>query len=85
MKSITIHGLEEHLASLIEEKAKAEGLSLNKTIKKLLEESFGLKTKNEKQHRADFEEFCGLWSPTDIDKFNEETSDLDKVVNEDWQ
>ena len=33
MKSITIHGLEDPLDTLIREKARQEGLSLNKTIK----------------------------------------------------
>lgn len=36
MKSITIHGLEDPLNTLIREKARQEGLSLNKTIKLLL-------------------------------------------------
>ena len=84
MKSITIHGLDEDLAALIKETAKLEGLSLNKTIKKLLEESLGIKIKNEKLHRGDFEEFCGLWSQTDLVKFNEQVSDFDKVEDEDW-
>ena len=42
MKSITIHGLDEGLEAMIEEKARQEGLSLNKTVKMLLREALGL-------------------------------------------
>ena len=84
MKSITIHGLDEHLAALIEAKAKEEGLSLNKTIKKILEEYLGVKMKDEKQHRRDFEEFCGLWSQTELSQFDEALKDFEKVNEKDW-
>ena len=36
MKLITIHDLEDSLEALIQEKAREEGLSLNKTVKMLL-------------------------------------------------
>ena len=42
MKSITIHNLDDKLDSLIREKAKKQGISLNKTIKTLLRKSLGL-------------------------------------------
>jgi predicted DNA binding CopG/RHH family protein len=43
MKSITIHGIDEPLAKLIKSKAKQEGLSINQTIKNILESSLGVK------------------------------------------
>ena len=43
MKSITIHGVDEPLSELIKSKAQSEGLSINKTIKKILESSLGVK------------------------------------------
>ena len=42
MKSITIHGIDDPLAKLIKSKVRSEGLSVNKTVKKLLEESLFL-------------------------------------------
>ena len=42
MKSITIHGIDDPLAGLIKSRAQSEGLSINKTVKKLLEESLGV-------------------------------------------
>ena len=43
MKSITIHGIDEPLEKLIKSRAREEGLSINKTLKKLLEQSLGVK------------------------------------------
>ncbi len=37
MKSMTIHGVDQQLANLIKAKAQAEGMSVNKTIKLILE------------------------------------------------
>jgi hypothetical protein len=45
MKSITIHGVDEPLAELIKSKAKSEGLSVNQTIKNILEAALGVKPK----------------------------------------
>lgn len=42
MKSITIHNLDDPLYTLIRVKAKNEGLSLNKAIKKLLADALHL-------------------------------------------
>jgi len=36
MKSISIHGIDEPLAEILKAKAAVEGLSMTKTIKKLL-------------------------------------------------
>lgn len=42
MKSITIHGLDEPLWAMLKSVADAEGTSLNKTIKRLLEKALGI-------------------------------------------
>jgi hypothetical protein len=85
MKSITIHGIDDPLAELINSKAQSEGLSINKTVKKLLEESLGVKPRNKAINRSDFEEFCGIWSESDRTEFEDKTKDLRNVDNEDWQ
>ncbi len=64
MKSITLHNIDGPLVELIKSKAKSEGLSINKTVKKILEESLGVRPKPEGAFRNDFEGFCGLWSDT---------------------
>ena len=70
MKSITIHGLEEPLATLLKSKAKSEGLSLNQTIKNLLEEALGIKVNVSGPHRESFQKFCGSWTEEDLKEFD---------------
>lgn len=71
MKSITIHGIENPLWSILKAKSESEGLSLNRTIKKLLEVSLGITPKSNKKRRKEFQEFCGVWSNSDLHEFNE--------------
>lgn len=85
MKSITIHGIDEPLAELIKSRAESEGLSMNKTIKMLLEESLGVQPRNNSTHRKAFEEFCGFWSEADVREFEKATTDFRNINAEDWQ
>ena len=85
MKSITLHKIDGPLAELIKAKAKSEGLSMNKTVQKILEESLGVKPRSGKDHRKDFEEFCGMWSNSDLAEFKQKTEGLDTIDAEDWQ
>lgn len=85
MKSITIHNIDEPLAELIKSKARSEGLSINKTVKKLLEESLGVKHREKAENLSDFEEFCGIWSDSELAEFENATKDMRKVNREDWK
>ena len=85
MKSITFHGIDKYLEKMINARARAEGLSINKTVKKLLEASLGIKPAQTGESRDDFEEFCGLWSKTDLVAFEAETDDTRNINPEDWQ
>jgi len=84
MTSITIHGLEDPLNSLIREKARQQGLSLNKTIKQLLAESLGVPTENTKQQR-NFDDLCGIWSQADSEEFIRNTKELSMADPKDWE
>ena len=84
MKSITIHGIDDPLAELLKSRAQAEGLSINKTVKKILEESLGVKPRSKGKHRSDFEEFCGIWSKSELGEFEKNIKDLRKINQEDW-
>ncbi len=85
MKSITIHNLDDALQALITERAQAEGLSLNKTIKKLLSQALGLDPNDNGDPKADFTEFSSLWSKADCKQFEERTKEFRQVDAQDWQ
>lgn len=82
MKSITIHDLDDFLDVLIREKAKHQGSSLNKTIKKILRESLGVSEGYSR--KADFAEFSGVWSKKDEKVFHQQTRGLEKIDAKDW-
>jgi hypothetical protein len=84
MKSISIHGIDKPLADLIRSKAESEGLSINKTIKNLLETSLGVKTQRDDKNRGDFEEFLGIWSKAELKEFEKKTGDLREIDRADW-
>jgi hypothetical protein len=85
MKSITIHGLDDAVARLIGERAKAERRSLNRTIKSLLEEALGVRPRDTARHAKDFAEFLGVWSKSDAAAFDHATADLRRVEPEEWR
>ena len=82
MKSITLHNINDSMERLITKKAKEKGLSLNKTIKQLLEQSLGM---GSQEHGNDFIEFLGLWSRADDKEFQHTTQSFRKVNSQDWQ
>ena len=85
MKSITIHNLDDELDKEIREKAKNQGTSLNKTIKRLLEKALGLKSTKEPNHKDEFTDLFGVWSEEDYLEFSESTEDFNISDPEDWK
>jgi hypothetical protein len=85
MKSITIHGLEEALHSRIREKAQQQGLSLNKTIKKLLSESLGVDQSPYASRRASFLDLFGCWPKEEAEMFRQNISELGSINPGDWE
>ncbi|MCJ7578981.1 MAG: hypothetical protein MUP98_00425 [Candidatus Aminicenantes bacterium] len=85
MNSITIHSLDDELDKEIREKAKNQGTSLNKTIKRLLEKALGLKSTKELNRKDEFMDLFGVWSEKDYLEFTESTEDFNIVDPEDWK
>lgn len=85
MNSITIHGLDDQLKSRIKRRAEAEGTSMNKTIKKLLEEAVGLRPRTKGRNYEHFKEFSGTWSENDVEEFEKATAELRDVEEKEWQ
>lgn len=84
MKSITIHGLDDYLDRKIKEKAEVEGISINKVIKKALEEAFGNK-KNSVDNKEEFMDLFKTWTQDEQIEFEKVVADFEKINHEDWQ
>lgn len=84
MKSITIHGLDDYLDQKIKEKAENEGISINKAIKKVLEDAFGGR-KNRVDHKEEFMDLFKTWTQDEQNEFENATADFEKINRGDWQ
>ncbi len=84
MKSITIHNLDDPLDRLLQEKARSQGMSLNKTIKSLLAESLGIRPKKPSGHKDEFMDLFGSWSAAEARSFRQSLKDFEKIDAEDW-
>lgn len=83
MKSITIHGIDETLSSKISEKAEEFGLSQNRTVKHILQNS--LFSDNKIDKRNSYLELCGKWNDSDKKEFEQATNDFELIHEMDWK
>ncbi|MBD3343655.1 MAG: hypothetical protein GF401_01180 [Chitinivibrionales bacterium] len=84
MSSITIHNIDGPLERMLRSKARTEKTSLNKLIKKLLEQSLGIKPAPGK-HADEFREFCGVWSKEEEREFETAVQELRRIEPEEWE
>ncbi len=84
MRSITVHNIDENTSTLIEQKSREWGLSLNKTIQRLIKESLGVTSKAQSKNE-EFAEFFGVWGDQDFKDFENNTMDLRQIDPEDWK
>ena len=84
MKSITIHGLDQQLDQMIRKKAKAESLSLNQTLKKLLRKALGLQNRSKISHAEEFKDLFGVCSKDDTRELKKKLKETGKIDKEDW-
>jgi hypothetical protein len=79
--NITIHGIDSSVYRRIEDRARREGLSLNRTIKALLEESLGANTRGKANPFADL---CGTLPGDEVARLLAAEQDFERVDPEDW-
>jgi len=84
MKSISVHGIDEEMEKEIEERAKKEGRSVNRTVKDLIAKALGIGDKPA-DNKAEFADLCGVWTEAEADEFLELIADLEAVDAKDWR
>ena len=86
MSTLTVHALDPVTEKRIRVKARMEKKSINKTLKELLSGAVGVSPSPRlEDHRAEFQEFSGIWSEKELYEFNQAISDLERVDEKDWQ
>lgn len=88
MKGITVRNLPPRVAKAVRDKARKEGLSLNRTIARLLAQATGFveakrKRKQQVLHH-DLDRFFGVWSKKEADEFGRALREGRKIEPERW-
>ena len=84
MSSFIIHSLDETTMSLLKQRSKMRNLSLNQTVKEILESALGVRPKEVQDSRDRFLQFCGKWTNEDLEEFNSATSDFSVINEKEW-
>ena len=79
--NITIHGIDASVYRRIEDRAKREGASLNRTIKAILEESLGATTRGKTNPFADL---CGTLPADEAALLLAAEQDFERIDPENW-
>lgn len=85
MKVITLRNIPPEVAAGIELRSKQTGLSLNKTVIRLLEESLGTREESAQTPRHDdLDELIGVWSAAEAEEFDDALAKQREIDPEMW-
>jgi hypothetical protein len=82
MTAITLRNIPPKLQEVIQSRAGKEGLSLNKTVLRMLEEAAG-QTIGRKLHH-DLDHLAGTWSPEEAKAFEDALAEQRRIDPELW-
>jgi len=83
LQAITLRNIPPDTARRIAEKATADGISLNKAVIRLLEESSTQSTPP-KPERTDFSKLAGGWDAEEADAFDRYLAEMRRIDPADW-
>ena len=88
MKAITVRNLPPEVAKAIREKASKEGLSLNRTVARLLAQATGRGEEKRDRKRVlhhDLDRFFGVWSKKEAKEFDKALREERQIEPEMWK
>jgi len=85
MGTLSIQGLDKDTERKIRAESKRTGLSLNRTVKKLLTQALSKSSRGRKASADDFSDLLGSWTKEDLEEFQRATADLRRIDPEDWR
>lgn len=84
MTAITLRNIPSKLQEVIRQRAGREGLSLNKTVLRMLEEASGQRTTGPELHH-DLDHLAGTWSDKDAAAFEAALVEQRRIDPELWK
>jgi len=83
MTAITLRNIPPKLQEVIRKRARTDGLSLNKTVLRMLEEAAGQRTTGPELHH-DLDHLAGTWSAEEAADFDAAFAEQRRVDHEVW-
>ncbi len=85
MNAITLRNIPQDIQQAIRNRANDEGLSLNKTVLRMLEEALGLNPESKEVHHRDLDHLAGTWSQEEADEFDVALAEQRQLAPEPWE
>jgi hypothetical protein len=85
MGTLTIHGLDKETEQRVRAESKRTGLSMNRTVKRLLSQAVARKPRGPARSKRGIDRLFGAWSEEEYKEFMEAIKDFRKVDPEDWE
>ena len=85
MTTLTLRGIDDHTASVLKEKAKKAGTSVNAVLLSLLKDSLGTGKLKRTAVYDDLDHLAGTWSAKDAAEFTRATAPFEKVDDDLWK
>jgi plasmid stability protein len=83
--SITVRGIDEKTSSVLKEKARRDGLSINALTLRIIKEGLGLEKKRRIAVYDDLDYLAGTWSAQEVADFEQVTSVFEGVDESLWK
>ena len=84
MTAITLRNIPQTLQEVIRKRAGKDGLSLNKTVIRMLEEAAGQRTTTGRELHHDLDHLAGTWSDEEAAAFDAALAEQRRVDPELW-
>ncbi len=85
MGVMTVRGLDDDTIKALKEKAKREGTSINATLVKILRKELGIEKKRYTVVYHDLDHLAGTWDEKDLDEFQKNVEDFEKIDEKMWK
>jgi hypothetical protein len=85
VKAITVRNLPPRLAQAIRQRARERGLSFNKAVITMLEESVGVTGQERRREHHDLDHLFGTWTIEEAEAFDADLREQRRVDPELWQ
>ena len=85
VKNLSLRGIDEDLSENLKKLSQKEGISLNKTVLKLLEDSVGIKRRMRLNIYRDLDDLAGTWSSREEKEFKDKIHFFEVIDKDLWK